>query len=183
MLWITNDGTRIRTANSEGAVVEEFRRTQITDALLAVVRIEARIETARIGPGAKEIEESIEAPGLSNTCMLFEGPGGDAMIAGDLSGAVALDEIGRIGRTILGVVHVERRIDGHRIALVRDRGIEPVREHFGSARMSVRRDIVVAGKEFRRGRGDGRPEERLEIGLRRLGLIGRHQRATPRVPE
>src|SRR5579863_1846680 len=81
-------------------------------------------------------------------------PGGDAVIAVDLSGAIALHEIMAEWWTIVLVEHVELRITFERFVFFSNGWIEPFRSQQGSARVSVEEDDGVG---------------RLQAGLREIG--------------
>jgi len=97
------------------------------------------------------------------------------VVASDLRFAVEPHEFWRVGRAVVGIVHVQGGIDGGWIELVRDGGIEPVGQDLWPTRMGIGRNVEVAGEQVASGFLDRRAEQWPEVRFRRLGLIGRHQ--------
>ena len=174
---------RRRDADAVRAVIEELRWPEVADSDLAVVGLKTGIQVAGVGPRAVHVEHPVDRAGCLEALQFFERPGGDAVVPGYLGRSVALDELRRIRRTVLGAVHVERRIDGRRIGLVGDRWIEPVGEHLGPTHVGIRRHIEVRRYQFVCCIWYVHTEQRLQARLSCLRLVGGHQRAPAGVPE
>ena len=72
-------------------------------------------------------------------------PVGDGVVAGDLRRAVAVKELGRIGRTVALVEQVEVGIGGNRVAFVDDGGVHPRGQHVRAPGMGGGGDVTVGG--------------------------------------
>ena len=104
-------------------------------------------------------------------------------VARFLRGAIASDEVGRVGRAVVGIEHVERRVARQRIRLVGHRGIEPRGEHVGPARMCAQHDERVGGDEVEHRIREVAPRCRPQVRLEGLRLVGGHERPATGVPE
>ena len=100
-----------------------------------------------------------------------------------LGGAVALHEFRRVGGSVRGIEHVERRVARERIGLVGDRGIEPCGEDVGSAGVRAQHHERVGRREVEDGVGEVAPRSGKQVRLHRLRLVGGHERRTAGVPE
>ena len=142
----------------------------------AVGRVDGAVEHAQVGPDAVDRKAAVTMALGDQAIELLQSPSGDPLVARHLCGPVARDEVRPVGRTVGRVEHVQRRIRGEGIVLVRDGGVAPRRPHLGAPRMGVQRDVEVGGLQLSQGVGR-LPTVGLgpDVGCGGLRLVGGHQ--------
>src|SRR6516162_8645314 len=103
-----------RSAQAERAVVRPARVTGVATGL-AVARVERQVAEARVRVDAMDAEDPVEGARVLQARQLGVGPLGDAVVACDLGGAVALDEVPVVRNLTTFGEEVERRVDRERV--------------------------------------------------------------------
>ena len=173
---------RAEPRQSDGAVVHHLRITQVAGAGGAIVRVDCRIQPARVGHGAvyDERELVVRTPGRLQFSQFFLDPLGDSPVPCDLRIPVAVQELLRVRRLVrvVRVVEVEFGIALGGIGLVEDRGVHPLGHGAVAADVRGQQHDRVGGDQPKRGqvgavtgraRGDGR--------VLRLLLVEHRQRS------
>ena len=88
-----------------------------------------------------------------------------------------------VGRTVLWVEQVEIGIGCDRVVFVDDRRVHPRRQHIGAAGVRGAGHITVGGRQVGKPSGGPHAFKWRHVGVDRLRLVGRHQRATAGVAE
>ena len=140
-------------------------------------RLDRRVDHAWVGPGAQHRERTIGEARRANAFELGLDPVGDRVVAGDLRRAVALDELGRVRRSVALVEQVEFGIGCDGVVLVDDGRVHPCGEHVRAARVCGAGDVAVGGQQVGEARRGPHAVQRRHVRVDGLRLVGRHQRA------
>ena len=174
---------RAGRCDAVGGPVRPCRDPGVAHVGLPVGRLQGGIDHPRVGPGAHHREGPVGEAGGADPDELGQRPVGDGLVARDLRGAVAGDEVGRVRRCVAFVEQVQVGIRCHRVVLVGDRGIHPRREHVGPAGMCSRGDITVGRRQVvESGRGS-HSFQRGDVVRDGVRLIGGHQRSAARIAQ
>ena len=166
-----------------GGPVRPCRDPGIAHVGLPVGRLQGGIDHPRVCPGAHHRERPVGEAGGADPDELGQRPVGDGLVARNLRGAVAGDEVGRVRRSVAFVEQVQVGIRCHRVVLVGDRGIHPRREDVRPAGMRGRGDIAVGWRQVvESGRG-AHPFQRGDVACDGVRLVGGHQRSAARIAQ